>query len=678
MKALFFCLLLVAGLHTSQAQLEVSWACKLISTNDSAKNAYNGPYYALGGPDNILNPFYNFNDSWIPGLRYSLKNGKYDYSEQGGVLHAEFEFCEALVPKQLLIFETAAPGTITKIELTDTENKVYPVYHADAQNMLGQQGRMFTLALKNISSKIKRIKILCEPSKVPGFSGIKAIGISSTDKTYNPNASLPPGELFSGMREGLKLTVDSAYDYTSAEITSDNKHMYLTCHKNKDNTDLYEANGQGMVWEKFKPVGKPINNEKYNHPAGIMPCNNTLYMVNRYNPDGTYLDGAVSVSYKTKNGWSHPENLIIEDWSNNHIYESYTVSYDNKFIVGQFGHKKCYGEGDLYAMIRKEDGTYGAPINLGPVINTANDEANPYLASDGRTLFFASSGHPGYGSMDVFMSVRLDDTWTNWSTPINLGYRINTAGSELSFKMSADGTYAYGYYGNPVSGQMEIYRINLSANSIIKPKPVHFFCGAVFEGKTGKEMVARVRIQNLDTGETEADFTTNKYNGAFQLMMEDKPGKYAIFAEAKGYVSVRKEYTIAKNNRYTEHKVDILLFPLELNAKVTMNTVYFKQSTAELMPQSTSELNGIVEIMNKNPKMKIEIRGHTDNIGNPKDNYLLSLDRANAVKTFLIQQGIDASRITTKGFGGTMPVNSNKTEEDRLQNRRVEFLVTQF
>jgi outer membrane protein OmpA-like peptidoglycan-associated protein len=666
----------MGALWPLMGQTQVTWACKVIESNDDDAGGY-GPKVALAGPDNLLAGGQTF-DAWFMGFYSALNEKRISTNyESAGQIYAVFEFCKAEIPGQIIITEPLNAGSITNVILIDDQGVSTTIYNA-APNHVSENFRMWSIPVSGISKPIKRIKIISEPSKVKGWNVVSAVGITASTMPYKPSASIISPEPFLNIREGFSPMLDDFKDLRSAALTSDNKTMYLTVHHTENNSDMYISQFENGVWSKAVNMGKPINNEKWNFPAGVTPCNNILFLVNRYNKDGSYLDGSVSVSYKTKSGWTMPENLILENWRNTHKYESYTVSYDNKYIVGQIAHDICYGEGDLYAFVRKADGTYGPPINLGPTINTPEDECNPFLGSDGKTLYFCSNGHPGYGALDVFMTRRLDDTWTKWSVPTNLGPRINSYDSELSFRMSSDGKFAYGYYSNEKKGKMDIYRVNIAPNSTIRPMPVHFFCGSVHDGKTGKEMAVHVRIENLETGKTEADFISNKYNGAFQMMMEDKSGHYAIYADAPGYISVRQEYKIEQNNQYTEHSVDLLLYPLELNAKVTLNTVYFKQSSPDLMPQSISELGSLVEIMNKNPKMRIEIRGHTDNVGNPKDLYKLSLDRANSVKSYLIQQGIDASRISTKGFGGTMPVNSNKTEEERLQNRRVEFLITQF
>lgn len=676
MKSFLIPFFIVVSIFGANAQVQVNWACKVIKSNDTEEGGY-GPSAALGGPANILSGGTDF-AAWYIGFYPGLdEKGKVIFYESSGIIETTYELCQPVLPAQIIITEPINSGAVTMVVVYDLQNNPIQVYKGDAK-LVSETFRMWSIPVKNISKPIKRIKISAEPSKVKDWNLISAVGVTSSTTPYVPAASVISPDPFLNTRQSFSSVLDEFPDIRSAAFTSDKKTMFITVHLNSENSDIYTSNFNGKEWSKPVSIGKPINNEKWNFPAAIMPCNNTIYIVNRYNADGSYFDGAVSVSYKIKDGWSMPENLMFEDWKNSHKFESYTVSYDTKYIVGQIAHDVCYGEGDLYAFLKKPDGTYGKAINLGAVVNTPEDECNPYLASDSKTLFFCSSGHPGYGELDVFMTRRLDDTWQNWTTPVNLGPKINSPNSELSFSITSDGTFAYGYFNNTKKDKIDIYKIDISENSLIRPLPTHFFCGTVHDGKTGKEMVARVRIQNLNNGKIEADFTSNKYNGAFQMMMDDKPGNYAIYAEAPGYISVRRQYNTLKNKKYTEYAIDLLLFPLELNAKVALNTVLFKQGTPELLSQSESELMSVLDMMNGNPTMTIEIRGHTDNVGNPRDLYKLSTDRALSVKTFLTQHGVDPSRISTKGFGGTVPVNGNKTEEERLQNRRVEFLITKF
>jgi outer membrane protein OmpA-like peptidoglycan-associated protein len=333
-----------------------------------------------------------------------------------------------------------------------------------------------------------------------------------------------------------------------------------------------------------------------------------------------------------------------------------------------------YGEKDIYFSTQRADGSWTKPANIGPDINTMQGEYSPVLASDNKTMYFASQGHYGYGSYDIYVTRRLDDSWKKWSEPINLGPKINTSGGDMGFSIPASGKEVYSYSSN---GDMkaDIYLTELGEAKSVMPDPVYLVSGHVYNAKTKKPIHSDIAYELLPSGVSSGTASSDPDNGEYKIVLPVGQ-HYGYYAEEPGYISVHENLDIPESSQYTEIHKDLYLVPIEVGQKVQLNNIFFVQSKAELINTSYPELDRMVQIMNTNPKMEIRVDGHTDNVGDPKKDMDLSQQRADAVKAYLVQKGIAAKRITTKAFGGTQPIASNAKEETRKLNRRVEFLIT--
>jgi outer membrane protein OmpA-like peptidoglycan-associated protein len=327
---------------------------------------------------------------------------------------------------------------------------------------------------------------------------------------------------------------------------------------------------------------------------------------------------------------------------------------------------------DIYVSFLLVDGTWSEPKNLGNTINTAAEEVSPYLASDGKTLYFSTGGHPGFGDNDMFISKRLDDTWTNWTEPTNLGSEINTRGWDAYYTISAEGKYAYFVSSENSIGTEDIFRLELPSE--ITPDPVFLLRGKVLNSKTEQPVSASIKYETLPDG-IEAGFaTSNALTGDYRIVLPSGK-KYGYYAVAEGFVAVNQNLDLREVYDYGELNVDLYLVPIEKGQTVRINNIFFEFGAYELLDDSFIELNRLKESLNANPQMMILVKGHTDNIGNDARNQVLSENRANSVKQYLIEQGIDSTRIRINGMGSKSPIADNNTEEGREKNRRVEFEI---
>ena len=393
-----------------------------------------------------------------------------------------------------------------------------------------------------------------------------------------------------------------------------------------------------------------------------------------YNYTGDYIsDAGISISYRQQDRtWSIPQKVTIEDYYNLDEYESFCPSADRKVMLMSVKRDDSYGSKDLYVSFLENDGSYSKPKNMGNTINTYANEGTPFLATDGKTLYFYSYGHGGYGSADIFVTKRQDETWTNWSKPKNLGPLVNSFAWDTYFSISAEGDYAYLVSTKNSYGNEDIYRIKLDEED--KPEAVVLIYGKVYNKKTNKILGADISYEDLKLDKELGIARSNAGTGEYKIVLPYGK-KYGIIAKKKGYMPVSENIDLTKISTYTELEMNLYLAPIEVGETIKMNNLFFDAGKAVLTNESLPELERLLDLMKDNPTMLIELQGHTNNLGSHNALVSLSEQRVNAVKKYLTDKGIKASRITGKGFGPDKPIASNNTQEGRQQNQRVEFKI---
>jgi OmpA-OmpF porin, OOP family len=288
------------------------------------------------------------------------------------------------------------------------------------------------------------------------------------------------------------------------------------------------------------------------------------------------------------------------------------------------------------------------------------------------TLYFSTNGRPGYGSNDIFLSRRLDDSWKSWSEPQNLGPEINSDDWDAYFSLPASGEYAYLCSWQNALGQSDIFRIKLP--DAVKPLPVFLVSGQTFNAKTKEPIEAVIRYEELPEGKDVGSAASAPTTGAYAISLS-RGKQYGFRAERTGFFPVSDNLDARKLDKYSEVKKDLYLVPIEIGEVIRINNVFFDFAKADLREESFSDLNRVASFLHANPSVEIELAGHTDNVGSDEANVKLSQDRIASVKAYLVSQKIGSSRLGSKGFGEAQPIASNDTEEDRQLNRRVEFKI---
>jgi outer membrane protein OmpA-like peptidoglycan-associated protein len=480
-----------------------------------------------------------------------------------------------------------------------------------------------------------------------------------------------------GARENLGAHVNSVYDEVSPKISLDGKTLYFGRKLSPENIggvtdkeDVWETHtSDGKTWSKSANIGPPVNTTTTNNLISVSADNNTFLF---------HTTNGFAFMHRTANGWSDLEDQRIY-FKNESDYLEGNLSPDGKAIIfvaklkTNAFYKPDNKERDIYVCVKRADGTWSPPVNTGPILNSPGDEYSPFLSADGHTLYFATDGRPGYGHVDIFMSKRLGEGWTQWSEPVNLGLGINTVGFDAYYTLPASGEYGYMVSTLKSVGLSDIIRFKLPKS--LQPEPVVLVTGKVLNAKTSKPVKATIRFDDLTTGKEIGEARADPRTGDFKIVLPW--GKhYGYHAAAPGFISVNENLELVGASQYNEIRKDLMLIPIEIGESIQLKNVFFVISKAELRSESYPELDRLVQIMKENPTMAIELGGHTDNVGNPQDNLQLSNLRVQAVKKYLVNKGIAANRVTGKGYGGTRPVAPSDTEANRQMNRRVEFKIT--
>jgi outer membrane protein OmpA-like peptidoglycan-associated protein/tetratricopeptide (TPR) repeat protein len=449
-------------------------------------------------------------------------------------------------------------------------------------------------------------------------------------------------------------------------ITIDDKELIFTRRVNGQE-DFYESRFENGHWTKAKPLPGNINTNQNEGAQNISQDGQWLIFTGCNFPDGR---GSCDlyISYLTPDGWSKPENMGSH--INTEAWESApSLSPDKRDLYFASGRLGGYGGEDIYVSHLLPDGRWSDPENLGPEVNTIGDESAPFMHADNQTLYFTSTGHLGYGGSDLFM---VKKQGKGWSKPINLGYPINTIENEGSLVVAADGKTAYYASDRADSkGGLDIYTFELRDD--IRPARTLWVKGKVFDKKTQKGLPSAVELTDLGTQTVLSKVQTDETGNYLITLPVGKD--YAFNVHRKGYLFFSENFPLSQKAPDSTYNIDIPLQPLEANASIVLKNIFFDINKYDLKPESTFELDNIYELLKENPTLRIQISGHTDNIGKPTDNMTLSNNRAQAVVKYLVGKGIDPQRLTFKGFGATQPVADNATEEGRAQNRRTELKV---
>lgn len=437
------------------------------------------------------------------------------------------------------------------------------------------------------------------------------------------------------------------------------------------NEDFFVSKKENSAWNMSVNMGAPINTGGNEGAHCISPDGRYVFFT-ACNREG-YRGCDLYYSKRTGTRWTAPVNM--GDVVNSEQWDSQpTIASDGRTIYFLSSRPGGIGKIDIWKTTLDEKGYWSNPENLGPEINTPESEYSPFIHPDNQTLYFASEGHQGMGAADLFYS-RMGKEG-KFQIPVNMGYPINSGGEETSLFVNASGNTAYFATDRikDTRGKLDIYSFELYPEA--RPVAVSYVKGTVKDKGNNTPLEASFEVIDVETGKTVTESFSDKSTGEFLACLP--AGKeYALNVSKEGYLFYSDNFNCKNATGKTDaYSLDILLSPAKAGEKIILKNIFFETNSYDLKHESTAELNKVIAFMKKNPKVIIEISGHTDNVGDEKSNLTLSEKRARSVYDAILKGGLESSRLTFKGFGESKPVASNDTDQGRSKNRRTEFTIT--
>lgn len=518
--------------------------------------------------------------------------------------------------------------------------------------------------------------------------------------------------------DNLGDSINTEYPEFAPVISADNRVLFYTGRRpdseggNKDETgfyyeDIYFSNREFEgEWNGSVNIGEPINTNSHDATVGLSPDGKALLTYKGINSK----NGDIFITRQMQDGtWETP--VSIGENINTKFHESSaTLSFDEKTLFFESDQPGGFGQHDIYVSYWDEEKQeWGKPMNLGETINTEFEEKGVFFHPDGKTMYFSSNGHNNIGGLDIFKTV-LDPETNTWSKPENIGYPINTPDDDIYFVVTGDTRYAYySSYRADGFGEKDIYKITFLGEKKVplladadllgtdlllsetKPALIQQFDdsklfilkGIVIDGKTRNGISSNLSITNASTDQKVTDIITNA-DGTYSVILV--PGEsYAITVSGNNYTLTSRVLNSTKEDNNKEIVMNFELNTPTAGSTFTLRNIYFDFDQAALLNKSQDELDKLVKIMKENPTLVIELGGHTDRRGSDEYNLVLSRERAEIAKKYLVSKGIDASRIKTKGYGETQPEISGdvisamtsgaEKEAAHQQNRRTVVTV---
>lgn len=681
-------------IYDSSSAQEVQWASEVIkfSTEFSRKEA--SAKQVLGKPDKL--------PAWGPSnVAWAPQKNDNEFPE---FIHVGFSV--PIKIKQVAVGESYNPGSIIEILLYDVNGKKYTVYKNDTlTGRFSTGGGMFHVLFPITEYEVKSVKVILNTKAIPGSNQIDCIGISSAETPIEALVHEIEYKDYDGNAENLGSMVNSRADDMLPIISPDGKILYFGRKLHPDNIgdekrdDIwFSIADENMQWTEAQHALPPLNNEHHNYVIWVSADGKKLALANDYKNPGKN-NQTVSMSQFKDGLWQFPKALPINDMYSTNEFSCYTLNTEGTILLLAIQRPESLGDMDIYVSMKQKNGAWTKPKNIGSMINTAATEGSVFLAADNRTIYFASNGHSGYGGFDMFMSKRLDDTWLNWSEPLNLGKKINSKNDDFYYTIPASGDYAYFSSRENSMGGADLFRIKLPKE--IQPDPVTLLQGKIIDAETKQPIDVNIEFGGLVNEEPKGALET--INGNYQIIIPQKD--YEIKIKKEGYFpvttnidleyedtdldfdendstrlndssTISDEETIPKE--FTTQEEVIEINPLKEGQIIQLNNVFFDANKATLKEISLQQLDEVALFLLDNPKIYVEIGGHTN--GLPADDFCqrLSDDRAKTVAEYFMKKGISAERVTFKGYGKKLPIADNSTIEGRKKNQRVELKIIEI
>lgn len=500
--------------------------------------------------------------------------------------------------------------------------------------------------------------------------------------------------------------INSESDDYYAVIDSKEEIMYFTSRRpsklykkrnpldKKYSEDIYVSKKKGKDWSQAQLLSKKLTTKKSDAVVALSPDDKKLYVYS------SKRNGDISYTSLLNGKWKSPSSFSRVNSKYRETALSFSSDGKKMFFVSDRDIDEALGGKDIYYCELNAKGKWSKPKNMGAPINTPKNEDAVFISKDGKTLYFSSKGLETMGGYDIFTSTL--DSNGRWSKPVNIGYPINTPDDDLYFSLMDNGKVGYLSSNREQSiGERDIYKViylgeekDFAVPVALSPDAFEIYdsksmfkkgaellsidsailiMGKVIDAETKKGIMAKIQFVDSEKSQITATLITDT-TGLFKVKLPEKK-LYGIEITSKGYLFFLDVINL-KAEPYDVVQKEFALQPLEVGAKVVLKNIFFETGKANLKEESFQQLDNVITFMKDNPTLKLEISGHTDNVGSLSSNLKLSEARAKAVVAYMVKSGIETSRLTFKGYGPNQPVALNNTPEGKAQNRRVEFKIT--
>ncbi|MBC7863632.1 MAG: PD40 domain-containing protein [Bacteroidia bacterium] len=485
-------------------------------------------------------------------------------------------------------------------------------------------------------------------------------------------------------------SINSQYQEYFPTVTADNSVFYYTrnytdqtnCSGSPGQEDfLFTTHDEKGQWKPSIPL-REINSG-CNEGAPTISANGQFMFFtacgdidNKYGPNKEDGYGSCDIFYSDKIGgkWSKPINVGLPiNTKNWETQPSFSSDGKTLYFVRGLIERGGKHKGDIYCATIGANGKFGDPVKLGPNINTEGSEESVFIHPDNMTLYFSSNGRVGLGELDIFMSKRQADG--EWGPAVNLGYPINTNKSENSLLVDPSGNLAY-FASNREGGFGGLDLYSFAVPEEFLPEKITYAKGLVYDSLTREPMKADFELVDLATGKTTLNSFSNNAGNFLLTIGANK--NYMVNVSKPGYLFYSNKFRMKEEKTDFEHPfiLNIPMLKLDTGKSIVLENVYFDTDSAVLRPESHPELDKLIQFLNTNPKVSIEISGHTDNTGDKKKNQILSEKRAKAVYQYILSKSdVEPTRMKYKGYGDKFPRRKNDTAQNKQLNRRTEYKV---
>lgn len=450
------------------------------------------------------------------------------------------------------------------------------------------------------------------------------------------------------------------------------------------NQDIWYATIGGETISAPLHPGFPLNSALPNSLLGCSERSDEYVVLNQFYADGSMMQGFSRIRILDGQAETLPSPLHIYRFDITRSDVNMTMTRDGDVLLLGMRGPDSRGGHDLYVSLYLRENVWSAPWNIGAAINTPFQETSPFLSPDKRFMYFASDRPGGRGGLDLYVSERLDYTWKHWSTPTPVPGDVNTVADES--QPFFDPERRYMYFASRRDGSSDIFR------QVVKPQPglrkPIYVRGRIVSTADGKPVHGEV-YWGAEDAAAYLDYF-NSFTGEFEVMLTERQ-TYRFESRKVGHRGEQLLLDAALLDSLGQDTVDIIIrvepgkpprpapMPVISRSKdiavPELTDIHFARAQAVILPSSAPALTELLRRLRENPTMEIRVEGHTDNIGDEGALVDLSVRRADAVKAYLVEQGIEGARIRTRGFGPMRPRYDNSTEAGRSGNRRVEIRI---